>query len=608
MNSFCRIMVPRDSIVDRKANGSLKFSFWNIRGFQSKILGKKFICKDFSDQIQDHDIIGLAETHIHTAVVDELAIPGYELVKYINCERNPKSHTAPGGLALFCKENVYKYIIPMKSNNRDIIWVKIKKDLTGLDRELFLGTLYFSPSGKKECAQKKYQALAEDISKFQPKGYIILQGDFNAHTNNCQDYIEIDENSEELDGESSPNSQPGNSEDKSKIDFRGEELIELCKSFNLNILNGRTSGDIFGKITSFHWNGKAVVDYFIASNELHPSFTSMRVGNYNPFLSDHCPLSCVIKANSKTVECTQDNLRERPIQFQIRETDKAKFIETLKREEISCKLNPSHWNNENIASKLVTEITDTLIDATKTARLKPKIVLKNCNAPWFDIECQTLKNSIKRKCRKLKHLVDNHTLNLEILNDNKILKKMVKTKRDGYKKGILEDMKVSKKDQNLFWKLLDKLQDKSNNVKNNISAQKWKTHFQSILQSKTPAMKYPSDSQEVGPLDYNIDLDEMLKAFYVLKCNKATGYDSLSNEMIKCLLDINPTILLKLFNCILKENPVIDKWRISILNTIYKSGNKADTSNYRGISIMSCLGKFFQLYTKFQANNLRTKE
>ena len=151
----------------------LKFAFWNIRGFNSKIIGKKLISNDFLSEIQGHDIIGLAETHIHTAVIDDLAIPGYVLIQYINCERNPKSHTAPGGIALFCKEDISKFIIPLKSENEDVIWTKIKKNVTGLDREIYLGTLYFSPSGNKESAQKKYQALAEDISTFQPKGYVI---------------------------------------------------------------------------------------------------------------------------------------------------------------------------------------------------------------------------------------------------------------------------------------------------------------------------------------------------------------------------------------------------------------------------------------------------
>ena len=270
----------------------------------------------------------------------------------------------------------------------------------------------------------------------------------------------------------------------------------------------------------------------------------------------------------------------------------------------SGKLNPSHWANEENAEKLVVEITDILIDATKVSRIKPKKVNNNRNAPWFDQECQSLKNAIKRKCRKLKHVVDNQKLNLEIFNENKRLKKMIKIKKNEYKSGILENMEINKKDQKLFWKLLDKLQHNSDDIiKNNISGDKWEKHFKSVLQSKITTAKYPPDSREVGPLDYNIELEEMLKASYILKCNKATGYDSLSNEMIKCLLDINPRILLKLFNCILNKNPTINKWMISILNPIHKSGNKAEPANYRGISIMSCLGKFFNSILNLRLTN-----
>ena len=85
---------------------SINYAFWNIGGFKSKIIGNKLVSKDFLNEIQGNDFIGLAETHIHSAVLGDLAIPGYVLLKYINRKRNPKSHTAPGGLALFCKESV----------------------------------------------------------------------------------------------------------------------------------------------------------------------------------------------------------------------------------------------------------------------------------------------------------------------------------------------------------------------------------------------------------------------------------------------------------------------------------------------------------------------
>ena len=57
-----------------------------------------------------------------------------------------------------------------------------------------------------------------------------------------------------------------NSEDNVPSDHRGKELLEMCKSLGLLILNGRKVGDLFGKYTSFQWNGSSVVDYVLASN------------------------------------------------------------------------------------------------------------------------------------------------------------------------------------------------------------------------------------------------------------------------------------------------------------------------------------------------------
>ena len=64
--------------------------------------------------------------------------------------------------------------------------------------------------------------------------------------------------------------------------------------------------------------------------------------------------------------------------------------------------------------------------------------------------------------------------------------------------------------------------------------------------------------------------------------------------MISSFLEIYPHILLTLFNCILEKNITIDEWTVGIITAIYKNkGSRADPENYRGISLLSCLGKFF---------------
>ena len=69
--------------------------------------------------------------------------------------------------------------------------------------------------------------------------------------------------------------------------------------------------------------------------------------------------------------------------------------------------------------------------------------------------------------------------------------------------------------------------------------------------------------------------------------------DNLSNEMLSCLLEVCPELILKLFNLILDSGDVLPEWLISFIVPIHKGGPKSDPSNYRGVSLLSCLGKLF---------------
>ena len=63
--------------------------------------------------------------------------------------------------------------------------------------------------------------------------------------------------------------------------------------------------------------------------------------------------------------------------------------------------------------------------------------------------------------------------------------------------------------------------------------------------------------------------------------------------MIRCLLETNPEIVLKLFNAVFISSAKITQWTTAIIAPIWKSGPKMDPSNYRGISLLSCLGKLY---------------
>ena len=186
-------------------------------------------------------------------------------------------------------------------------------------------------------------------------------------------------------------------------------------------------------------------------------------------------------------------------------------------------------------------------------------------------------------------------LQRQISSSNKELKKMIIKKKNEYKLEIVNKMNLTGKNQKYFWRLLDKLDGPShdNMFKDLISGDRWIDHFKKVLRDENRNISYPEDSADQGPLDHTITMEELKEAEYVLRPDKSTGYDSLSNEIIKCLLEKNPKIILKLFNLVFDSNAKIEQWPIAILTPILKSGPKMDPSNYRGISILSCLGKLY---------------
>ena len=97
----------------------------------------------------------------------------------------------------------------------------------------------------------------------------------------------------------------------------------------------------------------------------------------------------------------------------------------------------------------------------------------------------------------------------------------------------------------------------------------------------------------MGPLDYMISLEELKTASSVLKPGKALGIDNISNEMIRSLVNCYPEIILLLFNSILESNEIIPEWVIGLIVPIHKKGSTSEPDNYRGITLMCCLGKLF---------------
>ncbi len=87
---------------------------------------------------------------------------------------------------------------------------------------------------------------------------------------------------------------------------------------------------------------------------------------------------------------------------------------------------------------------------------------------------------------------------------------------------------------------------------------------------------------------------KLKKCIIKLNNGKSGGADDILNEHIKSTIDIMMPVYIKLFNKVLSAGEVLEDWLVCITGpTFNQKGNKTDCNNYRGITLLFCLGKLF---------------
>ena len=123
-------------------------------------------------------------------------------------------------------------------------------------------------------------------------------------------------------------------------------------------------------------------------------------------------------------------------------------------------------------------------------------------------------------------------------------------------------------------------------------------------------MKQKENSKNLlNELDTEITIEEIIKTAKKIKSKRAAHSDKINNEMIKYSVDILANGFIKVFNTIMKSGKFPTLWCDGLISPIFKSGNKLDPSNYRGICVSSSLGKFFcSVINERLINFSKTKE
>ena len=131
----------------------------------------------------------------------------------------------------------------------------------------------------------------------------------------------------------------------------------------------------------------------------------------------------------------------------------------------------------------------------------------------------------------------------------------------------------------------------------------WEDHFQNLLTCENPPYDYQifhSDHDysrtfvESEILNRSIELQEILSCLNNSSNGKAAGSDGITNEALKTSFGRIYKIMYLLFNRIFEIGILPIIFKTAHLKPLFKGkGQKKDTTNYRGISLLTCSYKLF---------------
>ena len=308
---------------------SLKVCYWNINGLNKE----KYEEEEFVNTINKYDIICLTETWQDKQTNESTGKTpyGYKEIKYTRKGKRKRAKRNSGGILILYRSTLQEFIKVQNQNDQNIIWLKIDKCIVGLDKDLLLGTVYISPKYSRVYNSDAgnndtFLTLYNQIASFGENKPLVVGGDFNARTGNLKDTLISERNEEKyIKMPESPNKKtnaPGRiNQDKKTNDF-GHELRELCVSTGMNILNGRTIGDLLGKYTYIGHNGCSTVGYILASDNLYctkNAINRFQVKDLTRF-SDHLPITISLNGNPQN---ESQNRKNNEIKGEIRNRTKA---------------------------------------------------------------------------------------------------------------------------------------------------------------------------------------------------------------------------------------------------------------------------------------------
>ena len=586
----------------------LSFGCLNTCGLKNRIKYPEYI-----DLINQYDFFGVTETKLDC--FDTIELAGYT---FLHQHRRQKFLRKSGGIGIFYKNEFRNYVSAVEHDSDYVFWIRLDKTLTKTDEDVFYGVTYMPPADSRFRTNDELDQFELEITDMCiTHKYVYLLGDFNARSGLNDDFLPADDEFArmfEYDdtminhfNKSSCLPDFGLSIKRvnkdSLVNNDGNFLLDICKSNNIFILNGRCGHD--RDLGSFTFKNISTIDYSLSSFEGLKYISDFSVQDLDPLFSDGHSL--IVTVYNFGMSKHQPNKTERPIpgkQFIWRENNKNNFVQNIDLTHVNSildELNKAASQpsvDEAFINQIALEISSIFQkSASQTCNMKPKVQNYSNNKSdkqWFGFRCRNARvkyMSARKRFNKRPTQVNKEELHAASKKYKNTLNFHI-NKHNFQLQNKLRQLHSSRPKE--FWRLLNRLDSKSTDEKIKIEElyEYSKNLNSNELHEDDDIQINLQNNDEI--LNSQITDDEIKKCVNKLHNNKSPSEDMIINEYIKSTIEIMLPIYRSYFNIILDSGNIPETWLKGIICPIYKrSGSPTSPENYRPITLVSCLSKLF---------------
>ena len=467
------------------------------------------------------------------------------------------------------KDYLSHTILEADTSTPDQVWLSLSSVA-----DVVFGFIYIPPRDSIYHSDVLIGAIQEKIKVKQDKSLVLI-GDINARFGTSVRNIKYD-----LSAPSNVVSYPSIPDPVPHPNYNGSLFLSLCADNNLIVVNNaKTINKHFQSKLTYKQGStwKSEVDQCIISHNLLENIQTFNVLHNPPLPSDHAPITVSLKPPSidrRALLKRSEELGDHA----------ALYPSTTKNNLVKRSIKASDIDVESFVSAL----TDTAVhplsgDVDTDVRYITELI-RECAESRNDIEQdhQTMQQLPRRRHRQ------------QARRQERAQRQIGNTESNRW------DKLLQNNSDREVWRAI--------NWRGQLEGQDWepsprtpsdgafKTYFETLLNPADHAQLEPLNTAVTIPLlDDPISPEEVATQINQLKANKAAGPDGLSPGLLKLLPVQWILVLTTIFQGIFSSAKYPEPWTNSKLFTIFKKGNPALPSNYRGITLIDGLAKLFDM-------------